>query len=215
MPPAPPGGPVPPRRIRDPRGHDQFALLDHIREVESDGRPVRIDILRHGLTPAEARLVEASVNEALGLGQVTRLEGQRRPAAELGADLAKRARIKRSHPMVLLRAGPQGAETAYGTARHGWRIGQRWVDTSSPRAPRWAAVVAGDLVVDVYRIDSWEPSPATAERPGAGRWSFVGPSDPEVGGRYVGRNVAAYLGHGAPNPVTYVWCGPHWVNTAR
>ena len=196
-------------------GATRFGRLDHIREVEAEGRQVRIDILRHGLTPAEARLVEASVNDALGLGQATRLDSQRRPAMELGAELAKRARIKRSHPMVLLRAGPQGAEAAYDTARHGWRIGQRWVDTASPKAPRWAAVVAGDLVVGVYRIDSWEPSPATADRPGAGRWSFVGPPDPDLGGRYIGRSVAAYLGHGAPNPVTYVWCGPHWVNTAR
>jgi hypothetical protein len=76
-------------------------------------------------------------------------------------------------------------------------------------------VVAGDLVAVVYRIDSWEPSPATPDRPGAGRWSFVGVPDPDLEGRYAGRNVAAYLGHGAPNPVTYVWCGPHWVNTAR
>ncbi len=193
----------------------RFAQLDRIRDMESDGRPVRIDILRYGLTPAEARLVEASVNDALGLGQVTRLDDQRRPAVELGAELAKRARIKRSHPMVLLRTGTHGAETAYDTARHGWRIGQRWVDTTSPKSPRWATVVAGDLVVAVYRIDSWAPSPATAERPGAGRWSFVGTSDPDLDARYAGRNVAAYLGHGAPNPVTYVWCGPHWVNTAR
>ena len=147
----------------------RFARLDHIREVEADGRAVRIDILRHGLSPTEARLVEASVNDALGLGQETRLESQRRPAVEVGAELAKRARIKRAHPMVLLRTGAYGTETAYDTARHGWRIGQRWVDASSPRSPRWAAVVAGDLVAVVYRIDSWEPSPATPDRPGAGR----------------------------------------------
>ena len=52
-------------------------------------------------------------------------------------------------------------------------------------------------------------------RSGAGRWSFVGTPDPELGRRYVGRNVAAYLGGGNPAPVTYVWCGPHWVNTAE
>ncbi len=199
----------------DPRAATKFAQLDRIREAEADGRPVRIDILRHGLTPAEARLVEASVSDALGLGQETRLGSQRRPAVEVGAELAKRARIKRSHPMVLLRVGPHGAETGYGTARHGWRIGQRWVDTSSPRSPGWAALVAGDLVDAVYRIDSWEPSPATDERPGAGRWSFVGTPDPGLDDRYAGRSVAAYLGGGTPAHVSYVWCGPHWVNTAR
>jgi hypothetical protein len=74
-------------------------------------------------------------------------------------------------------------------------------------------VVAGDLVDAVYRIDSWEPSPATPARPGAGRWSFVGAPDAELARRYVGRSVADYLSGGTPAPVTYVWCGPHWVNT--
>jgi len=193
----------------------KFDALDRIREAEADGHPVRVDILRHGLTRDEARLVEASVDDALGLGRATRLGSARRPAVEVGAELAERARFKRSHPVVLLRVGDHDADTAYEHARHGWRIGQRWVDTTSPRSPRWAVVVAGDLVDAVYRIDSWEPSPATDARPGAGRWSFVGSPDAELGRRYVGRNVAAYLGDGTPAPVTYVWCGPHWVNTAR
>jgi hypothetical protein len=193
----------------------KFTALDRIREAEVDGRPVRVDILRYGLTPAEARLVEASVCDALGLGQETRLGSRRRPAVELGAELARRARFKRSHPVVLLRVGAHGADTTYERARHGWRIGQRWVDATSPRSPRWAVVVAGDLVDAVYRIDSWEPSPATDARPGAGRWSFTGAPDDELGARYVGRSVAGYLGGGTPAPVTYVWCGPHWVNTAQ
>ena len=32
--------------------------------------------------------------------------------------------------------------------------------------------------------------------------------------RYVGRNVGPYLGPGTPSAVTYVWCGPHWVDPA-
>jgi uncharacterized protein len=193
----------------------KFDRLDRIRAAEADGRAVRVDVLRHGLTRDEARLVEATVSDALGLDQVTRLGSRRRPAVEIGAELAAPARIKRVHPVVLLRVGPHGADTTYGHARHGWRIGQRWVDTTSPRAPQWAVVVAGDLVDAVYRIDSWEPSPATAARPGAGRWSFVGTPDADLGRRYAGRSVADYLGADTPAPVTYVWCGPHWVHPAR
>jgi hypothetical protein len=193
----------------------RFAALDRIRDAESDGRPVRIEVLRHGLTTAEADLVVASVDDVLALGQPTVLGSQRTPAVELGATLAKRAKIKRSHRVVLLRVGPHGADTSYGAARHGWRIGRRWVDPASVRSPWWAVLVAGDLVDAVYRIDGWEPSPATAAPAGVERWSFAGERDPELEVRYSGRSVAAYLGAGTPNQVTYVWCGPHWVNTAQ
>ena len=192
---------------------EKYPGLDRIRDAESDGRPVRIEVLRHGLTGAEADLVVAAVDDALALGVPTRLGAQRAPAVELGAALARRAKIKRRHQAVLLRIGPYGADADYATARHGWRIGRRWTDTGSVRSPRWAVLVAGDLVEAVYRIDGWEPSAAVAG--GAERWSFTGERDPELESRYVGRSVAAYLGTGTPSQVTYVWCGPHWVNTAQ
>ena len=47
------------------------------------------------------------------------------------------------------------------------------------------------------------------------RYSFSGAPDEELEARYVGRSVAPYLGAGTPSQVTYVWCGPHWVNTAQ
>ncbi len=109
-------------------GPSKYQLLDRIREAEADGRPVRVEILRHGLTPDEADLVEASVADALGLGHPTRLGAQRRPAVEVGAALAKRAKFKRDHQVVLLRVGPHGASTDYASVRHGWRIGRRWID---------------------------------------------------------------------------------------
>ena len=79
-------------------------------------------------------------------------------------------------------------------------------------------MVAGDLVDAVYRIDGWERV-AGGRRRGCAGPSNGSPSpvrrDPELEGRYVGRSVGAYLGAGTPSPVTYVWCGPHWVNTAQ
>jgi len=195
----------------------KFPILDRIREAESDGRPVRIEILRHGLTAAEADLVVGAVDDALALGIPTGTGRQRSPAVELGASLAKRAKFKRGHQVVLLRVGAHGSDVDYATARHGWRIDRRWVDTTSVRAPRWAVLVAGDLVDSVYRIDGWEASPAPD---GAGaraveRYSFSGSRDADLEARYVGRSVSAYLGGGTPSQVTYVWCGPHWVNAAQ
>lgn len=199
----------------DVPGPIAFPTLERIREAESDGRPVRIELLRHGLTTPEADLVVAAVDDVLALGLPTRLGSQRTPAVELGASLAKRAKIKRSHQAVLLRVGPYGTDSAYPTARHGWRIGRRWVDHASERSPTWAVVVSGDLVEAVYRIDHWEPTPGSGGVGAAERWSFAGERDLELEARYAGRSVAGYLGTGTPSQVTYVWCGPHWVNTAQ
>jgi hypothetical protein len=195
-------------------GSSGFPLLDRIREAEADGRTVRVEILRHGLSAGEADLIEASVADALGLAHPTRLGPQRQAAVEVGATLAKRAKFKPRHQVVLLRRGPHGVPTGYDSVRHGWRIGRRWIDTGSPRAPQWAVVVSGHLVDAVFRIDAWEPSP-NPSGVGGDRFSFVGTPDPELDERYAGRSVASYLGTGTPSAVTYVWCGPHWVNTAQ
>ena len=202
-------------RTGDPGGRraDKYPLLERIREAESDGRPVRVEILRHGLSGAEADLVVAAVDDALTLGSPAVLGRQRTSAVELGASLARRAKIKRSHRVVLLRVGPYGSATDYGTARHGWRIGRRWIDTSSVRSPVWAVVVAGDLVDSVYRIDGWDLSPSSGGA--VERYSFTGTPDEDLDRRYAGRSVSAYLGTGTPTQVTYVWCGPHWVNSAQ
>ncbi len=193
----------------------KYPMLERIRQIESGNRRVRIDILRHGLSPDEALLVEAATHEALGLPGRPESGGQRRSAAEVGSLLAKRAKIKRGHQVVLLRVGNAAADTSYERARHDWRIGRRWIDPDSPRSPRWAAIVAGDLIAAVYRIERWE---ATAPVPGDGgsrpsdRFSFVGSPDPELEKRYRGRSVAAYGTVGSGSPVSYVWCGPHWIN---
>ena len=190
-------------------------VLDRIRQAESTGREVRVDILSYGLKGAEADRVARAARDVLGLATGPGDGGGRTAAAELGARLAKRAKFKHAHPVVLLRVGP-GSDHAYEAVRHHWRVGRRWVDLDSPRSPRWAVVVVGDLVANVYRLESWEPTRGGTGPAGAGgRYSFVGTVDVELERRYRDRSVAPYFGDGAPAPVTYVWCGPHWVNTAR
>ncbi|MGD0393752.1 MAG: hypothetical protein ABSC41_14055 [Acidimicrobiales bacterium] len=193
----------------------KYPMLERIRQIESGDRTVRIDILRHGLSPDEALLVEAAAHETLGLPGRPELGPQRRSAVEVASLLAKRAKIKRGHQLVLLRVGAAGADTSYDRVRHEWRIGRRWTDPDSLRAPRWAAIVAGDVIAAVYRIERWEASWVPGhggDRP-ADRFSFVGSPDPELEKRYGGRSVAAYGAVGSRSPVSYVWCGPHWINT--
>ena len=200
-----------------PDGRD-YPALDRIREITRGGREVRIDILRYGLTPEEARLSEVVAREALGLpaDDSRRSEDpQRAPAGSLDARLAPPVKIKRGHRVVLLRLGrgyrPGLTGEALDELAHvPRRIAPRWTDPTSPRSPRWALAVADDVVRAAYRIDAWEPAEGAD-----GRYSFVGPHDPGLERRYVGGSVAAYLGSASQNPVTFVWCGPHWVNTAR
>jgi uncharacterized protein len=226
-------------------GGRAFPVLDRIREIETSGRSVRIDILRYGLNPDEARLVEATARDALGLqvGSPDRSRGaaeargaaipnQRTEASTLNTLLAKPAKIKRSHRVVLLRLskswGPASSDAQLEEAvRSPWKIGRRWTDPESRRSPQWAFVVVEDLVRAVYRIDGWKQAePASSSSPSSSRslsspsastqparWTLAGERDPELERKYRGRNVSAYLSSGSQNPVTYVWCGPHWVNS--
>ena len=206
----------------DPGHHDapgrEFPVLDRINEVEAAAGPVGVEILRYGLDADQARLVEVAAHDALGLQLDPKLDSQRQSASELGLRLAKRAKFKRDHRVVLLQVDGQGADGAYEEVRHGWRIGRRWIDPRSPRSPRWAVIVAGELVVAAYGIEAWEATPvpgrwgrdgatatattgglatttATTRAPArsSSRYSFIGVRDEELERRYVGRSVASYF----------------------
>ncbi len=192
----------------------RFPQLDRIRAIEAGGREVRIDILRYGLDSKEARLAEAVARDALGLAGVTDgrkvLDSQRVAAGALDTLLAEPVRIKRSHPLVLLRLTVGGDDDglspamATGPGGAGWRLGRRWADPAAPRAPRHALGVVDGVARAAWRITAWRPL-------GRDRYTLVGDDDADLA-RYLGKSVAAY--QGAPSPVTYVWCGPHWVNSA-
>jgi uncharacterized protein len=184
-------------------------LSDRVRAIEAQGRPVRIDILRHGLTGEEAKAAEQIALDALGLvdGPGPSGPGRRAPVAVVRSALARPAKFKQAHQVVLLRLP---ATELPAIARHQWRIGRRWTDLDSPRAPKWAVVVVDDVVQAVCSIDGWEAtgSPASPST----RYILMGRTDPELERRYLGRSVAHYRSAGSRNPVTYIWCGPHWVN---
>ncbi len=207
-------------------GEGKFPMLERIREIERQGCSVRVDLLRYGMGPDEASVVEAAVHDALGLPAEPRLGSQRRPAAELNELLAKPAKFKRVHQVVLLRIGGTGGGPPGGLDGQRWPIDPRWTDLDSRRSPQWAVTVVGDLVAAVYRIERWERDPPAVDGRGtdstdagsqgpADRYALVGRRDPELEERYVGRNVSHYVDGTSSNPVTYVGCGPHWVDSLR
>jgi uncharacterized protein len=197
------------RRNAADGGGDPVAA--RVGEIESAGRPVRIDILRHGLSGDDARLVEATAIDALGLAPTgVSAAGRRLPAEAVAVALAPPAKFKRAHQVVLLR---QSAEDSGDRQLPAWRIARRWTDLESPRSPIWAVLVADDLVREVVRIEGWEPT--GPEGDAATRYRLHGERDPKLEARYLGASVASYRTGGAHQPVTYVWCGPHWVNRPR
>ena len=172
-------------------------MLEKIREVETGGRLVRIDILRHGLSADEALLVEATTHDALGLAGVPQLGSQRHPTEEVSCRCSPSGPSS-SAPTRSCSSGwgRRGTDGSYESARHGWRIGKRWIDTDSPRSPEWAVIVVGELVTGVHRIERWEPAPIRGRSRHAAsgsvarstyRYSFAGPADPELEERYVGK----------------------------
>jgi hypothetical protein len=94
----------------------------------------------------------------------------------------------------------------YEATRGVWRIGLR------REGVRYALAVVQGTVVEVYRIEHWQPAlttPYTTRRLdpqlAAGRWEFVGVvADDQVRSRYRGRSVSAYFTRGGQNPITYV-----------
>ena len=207
-----------------------YPVLGRIREIESSGRSGRIDILRYGLSADEARLVEAVAGTPSVWG---RHQTAGPPPAGPSPDSAPRRRCSTpgwpDRPSSSAATGSRSSARAGRSARISeaqldeaigseWKIGRRWTDPRSPRSPQWAFVVVDDLVRAVLRIDGWKPAESTPPMqpppvPGtSARWRLTGERDPEMERKYRGRNVSAYLSPGSQNPVTYVWCGPHWVN---
>jgi hypothetical protein len=91
----------------------------------------------------------------------------------------------------------------------GWKPSDSTSGTADPAPP------ARDVGPAAWTRPSQQvatPGQSAAASPTA-RWTLTGERDPVLEQKYRGRNVSAYLSSGSQNPVTYVWCGPHWVNS--
>ena len=174
--------PGPVRRTSRPK----FPMLDRIREVEAGDAPVRIDILRHGLSPDEALLVERPPSTTPSAFPATRSSGASAGArSRSGSLLAKRAKIKRSPPggPAAGRARPVPTPPTSRSATGGGS-GDGGPTPSPPARPggrpswpaTWSPPSTGSTAGSPARPgqDGW-PGRRTADR-----FSFVGSPDPEL-----------------------------------
>ena len=202
------------KTTRDSKG--DYEKLAKIREIQDEGHQVRIEILRHGLTEAEAFLVEAAGIDLLELpGLANRVVGHgTRSRGRMGVDDlnalygARPVEFDPSHRVILIRSRRfthrMDRDDLYETTRVWWRVGSRRHDAE------YAMAVHGGVVRAVYKIDEWvEPTEddiaEAADR--VGRLGFIGHRDSEMEERYLFADVTDYLPErGGRNPIRYVNC---------
>ena len=153
--------------------------------------------------------MEAAAHDALGLTGATELGSQRRPAIELDALLAKRAKFKRAHQLVLLRVGGAGSDTSYERAATAGGSGRRWTDLDSAARPggrpSWPATWWPPSTGSRGGRPTAPPGTGRSGSAGAGRPPATGsPSsgsrDPELEKRYVGQERGRLPAAGRPQP---------------
>lgn len=201
------------------RGDRVFAHLDspdhekaeQIKAIRKTGQDPRIDILRYGLSDAQALLVEAAVIDFIGRDDLlNRASGVKHgcgriSAHELSEVLKARSAkpVKVRHKAVLLNlnreyrygmTNPDGTTTdaLYKVTSGSWRAGiQR-----AQKAECVMAVYQG-VVREVYRIDEWYVAHDNKQR-----ICFNGAVAEDIRGQYVGRRVDSGK-KGSQNPVRY------------
>jgi uncharacterized protein len=213
------------RRMRADTSGD-YEKLKQIRAIERDGRHVRIDVLRHGLTEQEAFMLESAAIDLLGraalrvrvAGHNTESHGRMSVDGLNALYGAEPVDIDPSHRVVLIRLNKSferlmSATALYEGTRGWWKVGAGARKLGSPTAPEWALAVSRGVVRAVYRIEGWEePSQAliAGDPKREGRWGFFGEPDAAMEARYLNRDVSSYLrsldGVPSQNPIRYVGC---------
>lgn len=196
----------------------EYAKLRHIRNIEATKEPVRIDILRHGLTEDEAYRVESTAIDALGFERLDNRDlghhATRMSIDQINGQYGSSpVIIDPIRRVVLIRINRQfsygmTACELYEVTRQWWKIGPRRRDSGSGWAPQWAMAVYASVVRAVYRIEGWSPDPK-----GSGRWAFEGTRDPDMEAFYLYGDVTGYLRganarYASQSPLRFVNCGP-------
>jgi hypothetical protein len=190
-----------------------------IRAIRQAGHEPKIEIIRYGLTNAEAELVEAVAIDLLGRsalknavrGAHSRSFGRVRVETILRQFQAKPAKIQ--HKVILItinrlfRDGMTELELLEAT-RGIWKVGLR-----RERAELALAVYQG-TVQEVFTIQRWHKAGTLEYQTrdskgfrGSGRYEFEGIVAPEaVRKSYRHKSVRDYLAKGSQNPIRYVKC---------
>jgi len=189
-----------------------------IRELEALGLEPEIRILRHGLTAAEAKLVEAVAIDLLGIDNLTN-EVRGHYSRQFGnMSLDEIIRIYDAEevdikvPAILIRINrayrsDMSPRELYELTRSAWVVSRAKCDKV-----QYAMSVYQGVIMEVYEIAGWFQGGATFGDDVHGerdentslRLEFVGRIAEDIRSQYVGRSVAHILKRGAQNPIQYV-----------
>jgi len=202
------------------QGNRLFAHLDETSETEKTSRisdirmsglEPKIDILRYGLTDAEASLIEAFAIDLIGLSLLTnRVAGHHdKSFGRIGLQevivmlSAKPVHVRHKANLITINKiyrSDMTAEELYEATRGIGVVGPR-----REKAEYGMAVYQG-IVREVYRIQQWHPSGtlkyqtrASKDVNTSGRWEFEGIVATDIRDDYVGNSV----GMGGQNPIRY------------
>ena len=204
------------------KGNRMFAHLDDLTEsakvrriaaIRAAGLEPRIDILRYGLTDAEAALVEAAAIDLVGRPPLTNVMAGfdggsygRISSREVITMFTAKAVVVREKALLFTinkrYRSDMNAEELYEATRGFW-----WAGEDREEAELGLAVYQG-IVREVYRIERWLPACSlpystrddVEQYRGSGRWEFEGHVATDVRDDYVDFSV----GKGGQNPVRYV-----------
>ncbi len=183
-----------------------------IAEIRQSGLEPVIDILRYGLSDAEAALVEAAAIDLLGklrlTNQVAGFHDQsfgRINSSEVITMLTAKSITVRHKALLItinkLYRTAMTPEELYEATRGIWVVGER------RELADYAMAVYQGIVREVYRIEKWHPAGTLEYRmrdtsgfKSSGRWEFSGAVAHDIRGEYVGFSV----GRGGQNPIRYV-----------
>ena len=203
------------------KGSRLFAHLDdqaesekvaRIAEIRRAGQEPQIDILRYGLSDAEATLVEAAAIDLIGKANLTnRVSGHhersfgRVTSQEIITMLTAKP-VTVQHKAILITINKLYRSDMTPLELYEATRGI-WVVRPSLNKAHYAMAVYQGIVREVYEIDQWHPAGTlvyqtrdTSGFKGSKRWEFSGHVAQEIRDEYVGFSV----GKGGQNPIRYV-----------
>lgn len=187
--------------------------VKQIAEIRRNGKEPRIEILRYGLSDAEACLVEAASIDLIGKAKLTnRVAGHHE--GSFGRITSRRVitmltakKVKVQHKAILitinkLYRSDMSAEELYETTRGIWVVGE-----TRRNKVEYALALYQGIILEVYRIEQWYPAGTlkyktrdTSHFKDSGRWEFSGSVAKDVRDQYIDFSV----GKAGQNPIRYV-----------